>query len=57
VKYFLIETRAAQAIADYLTTKPYREVAGLISILEQLRPSEPDPAFREQDQAEAGDKS
>ncbi|WPN45921.1 hypothetical protein [Pseudomonas sp. P8_241] len=46
---FLIEQQLAQAVADYLTTRPYREVAMLVRGLEAMTPvpdstSVPDPA-------------
>lgn len=34
----LIEEPVAQAIANYLITKPYREVAGLVQALQMLEP-------------------
>lgn len=39
-KHFLIPADLAQAIADYLATKPFREVAGLMSALQQIKPAE-----------------
>lgn len=35
---FVINGDLAQAIADYLVTRPYREVAALIAALQQLKP-------------------
>jgi hypothetical protein len=35
-RMFVITQELAQAILNYLTTKPYREVAGLVQALEGL---------------------
>lgn len=35
----LIPAALAQAIADYLATKPFQEVAGFMSALAQLKPA------------------
>lgn len=35
---FIIPAELAQAIANYLGTRPYVEVAGFINALQQLRP-------------------
>ena len=37
-KALLIPTDLAQAIADYLATRPFREVAGFMGALQQLKP-------------------
>jgi hypothetical protein len=36
----LIPAGLAQAIADYLATKPFREVANFMAALSQLKPAE-----------------
>jgi hypothetical protein len=39
---FIIKTELAQAILDYLTTKPYREVYVLIAGLQKLEKTQPE---------------
>lgn len=41
---FAIERQLAQAILDYLQTRPYVEVAGLVQGLQQLVPLRVQPA-------------
>ena len=36
--HLLIPTDLAQALADYLSTRPFREVAGFMGALQQLKP-------------------
>ena len=36
--HLLIPTDLAQSIADYLATRPFREVAGFMGALQQLKP-------------------
>jgi hypothetical protein len=45
---FIIDGNVAQAIADYLVTKPYREVAGFIQALQSIEPMLPPAAEDEQ---------
>lgn len=48
-KAFIIKQPDAQAIADYLSTRPFREVAGFMYVLHNLKPApegsvpKPDP--------------
>jgi len=37
---YIIEDKLAQAILNYLTEKPYREVAALINALSKMKPVE-----------------
>jgi hypothetical protein len=46
-RMFVITQELAQAILNYLTTKPYREVAGLVQALEGL-PRLANPPMKEQ---------
>ena len=41
--HLLIPTDLAQALADYLASQPFREVAGFMGALQQLKPADPPP--------------
>jgi hypothetical protein len=48
---FLIPKELLQAIGDYLSTKPYAEVAGLISHIQALKPAPSEAPQNNADQA------
>lgn len=51
MKAFVIDARLAQAVLDYLVTKPYSEVAALVAQLAQLPPVKELEAKTEKDLA------